>query len=237
MSQISRRKVLGGLVAGVAAPVSILRAEGAWTPCGESCACARKTSEPVLKKPKNADFYTPDGKFDVAAAKKAYYNMMDFYRYPIPDRLRGEDFWTLDFSLGKFTEVGMAGILWINNLEHNYFGHEIYLLPGQMIAEHQHVKTDKTGPKLEGWHVRHGWVYIYGEGTPTPGVEARIPPTHKQCAVARTEKILKPGETACLGKACEKHSMRAGPKGAIVSEYATAHDMAGLRFSHPQVKL
>jgi hypothetical protein len=31
--------------------------------------------------------------------------------------------------------------------------------------------------------------------------------------------------------------MIAGPEGAIVTEYATYHDMAGLRFSNPKVKL
>lgn len=231
MNGLNRREMLSGLAAG-AASVSILGAEDARA--AEECPSCGKDGP---KKPKNSDFYGSDGKFDVEAAKKAYYDMMKFYKYPIPERLRGDEFWTLDFSLGKFTEVGMAGILWINNIEHNYFGHEIYLLPGQMIAEHQHVKTDKCGVKLEGWHVRYGWVYVYGEGTPTPGVEKRIPPSHKKCAVARTEKRLNPGETACLGKALEKHWMRAGPKGAIVSEYATAHDMAGLRFSHPKVKL
>ncbi len=227
MADINRRQMLGGVAAGAAASVSIIKPDSAH-------AESRKKG---VAKPKNADFYTADGKFNAEAAKKAYYGMMKHYHYPVCDRLRGDDFWTLDFGLGIFSEVGMAGIFWINNLKDNYFGHEIYLLPGQMIAEHQHLKTEKTAAKMEGWHVRHGWVYIYGEGTPTPGVEARIPPSHKECAVARTEKILRVGETACLGKALEKHWMRAGPEGAIVSEYATAHDMAGLRFSHPDVKL
>ncbi len=84
---------------------------------------------------------------------------------------------------------------------------------------------------------RYGTIRVYGEGVPTPGVEARIPPSHKDCAVARTEKLLKPGEVAGLSKSEEKHWMRAGPEGAIVTEYATYHDGKGLRFSHPQAKL
>ncbi|MBN1343043.1 MAG: hypothetical protein JXQ73_10210 [Phycisphaerae bacterium] len=237
MSGLNRREMLGGLAAG-AASVSIFGADE--LRAAESCTPAKCSACPsgcAGKTYKNADFYTPDGKFNVEAAKKAYYDMMTAFNYPIPPRLHTDDFWTLDFGLGRFTEVGMAGIFWINNLKDNYFGHEIYLLPGQMIPEHAHLKTEKTEPKLEGWHVRYGWVYIYGEGEPTPGVEERIPPTHRKVAKARTEKILKPGECACLGKACEKHWMRAGPQGAIVSEYATAHDMAGLKFTHPDVKL
>ncbi len=229
MSGMNRREMLGGLAAG-AASVSIIRPGSVQAaPC---CPGGKK-----MKAYKSKDFYTPDGKFDVEKAKKAYYELMKFYNYPIPPRLHTDDFWTLDFGLGNFMEAGMAGIFWINNIEHNYFGHEIYLLPGQMIPEHRHMKTDKTAAKLEGWHVRHGWVYIYGEGTPTPGVEERIPEMHKKCAKARTEKILKPGETACLGGPTQWHWMRAGPEGAIVSEYATAHDMAGMDFSHPKCKL
>jgi D-lyxose ketol-isomerase len=189
------------------------------------------------KKFKNEDFYDKTGKFNVEAAKEAYYKMMRWFDYPIPERLRGPDFWTLDFGLGIFMEVGMAGIFWMNNKEHNYMGHDIWLLPGQMIPEHWHEKTEDAGPKLEGWLVRHGSAYLYGEGTPTAGVETRISPSHRDIAVARTELFLKPGEIKMLGKALEKHSMRAGPEGAIVTEFATFHDMKGLRFTHPKVKL
>jgi D-lyxose ketol-isomerase len=218
MSEISRRKVLGVVAGSIGAAAAV----GAADP-------------KMPKKYRNEDFYK-DGKFDVAAAKEAYYDMMRRFGYPVYDRLKTDEFWSLDFGLGKFLEVGMAGIFWVNNKEHNYFGHEIYLLPGQMIPEHAHAKTEEAGPKLEAWQPRYGFIHIYGEGTPTPGVEARIPPTHKDCAVARTEKILKPGEVAGLSKPEEKHWMRAGPEGAIVTEYATYHDGKGLRFSHPNVK-
>ncbi len=220
---ISRRTVLGGLMAGVAGS-SIL-----------GVANAAEQKAPAIKKYRNEDFYT-DGKFNADAAKKAYYEMMEAFNYPIFDRLRGEEFWAIDFGLGKFMEVGMAGIFWVNNKQDNYFGHEIYLLPGQMIPEHKHLKTADAGPKMEAWQPRHGWIYIYGEGTPTPGVEARIPESHKECAVARTEKKLMPGEVGMLAGAEQWHWMRA-PEGAIVTEYATYHDGNGLRFTHPGAKL
>jgi hypothetical protein len=231
MDDISRRTMLGGLATGAAA---------SFTVCSLGCAgtgatVTGETPNRPLDPLRNEDFYRADGTFDAEAAKNAYYDMMQGFGYPIPDRLRGEDFWTLDFGLGKFTEVGMAGIFWVNNKEHNYFGHEIYLLPGQMIPEHCHLKTEDAAPKLEAWHVRHGRIAIYGEGEPTPGVEERIPPSHRSCAVARTEEIVRPGEIGMLAGPGQKHWMRAGPHGAIVTEYATYHDGAGLRFSHPDV--
>jgi len=218
---ISRRNLMGGIVAAGAAA----------TVLGSTDAHAA-----AMKTYKNEDFYK-NGKFDADTAKQAYYDMMAYYNYPIVERLKGAEFWTLDFGLGKFTEIGMAGIFWVNNQKDNYFGHEIYLLPGQCIPEHKHVKTDAAGPKLEGWQVRNGWVYIYGEGEPTPGVEAHIPPSHKECCVARVEKKLLPGEVGELAGAEQWHWMKGGAEGAIVTEYATYHDGKGLRFSHPNVSM
>ena len=231
MADISRRTVMGGLVTGAAALLGLSGAE-------ESKRTRKARGERrtrTLTTHANEEFYTADGAFDAAAAKKAYYEMMRHYHYPIPERLRTEEFWTLDFAMGKFTEVGMAGILWMNEKEEDFFGHEIYLLPGQMIAEHKHVKTEAAGPKMEGWHVRHGHVYTYGEGTPNPGDEDRIPESHREIAKARCAVKLMPGEVNKLAGAEQWHWMLAGPEGAIVSEYATYHDGAGLRFSHPDV--
>ena len=221
--EISRRSMLGGLVAG-AAGSTLLNAADA----------AEQKPAPV-KKYRNEDFYV-GGTFNAGAAKKAYFEMFERFNYPIYERLKTDEFWTVDFGLGKFTEVGMAGIFWVNNKKDNYFGHEIYLLPGQIIPEHKHVKTADAGPKMEAWHPRYGWIYIYGEGAPTPGVEARIPESHRECAVARTEKKLLPGEVGMLAGAEQWHWMLA-PEGAIVTEYATYHDANGLRFSHPKAKL
>ena len=106
MIDITRRTMLAGLVGGTA--VSFAMVGG----CSGGGSSARK-----LAAPKNEDFYKADGSFDQEAAKKAYYEMMEYYHYPITARLRGEDFWTLDFNLGIFSEVGMAGIFWINRLE------------------------------------------------------------------------------------------------------------------------
>ena len=223
--EISRRRMITGLVAGAAASSAF----------GKAYAAEPRAIE--LKKYKNEDFYAPDGKFNADAAKKAYYEMMWFYNYPIVDRLKTADFWVADFGLGKFTEVGMGGIFWVNNQKDDYFGHEIYLLPNQMIPEHKHVKTADARPKMEAWQVRYGWARLYGEGAPTPGVEARIPPSHKDCIVARAEKKVTPGEVGMLAGPEQWHWMLAGPEGVIVTEYASYHDGKALRFTHPKVKL
>ena len=221
MSDISRRQLVGTMAAGAA-----LAAVG-----GAHAQEAKK----AMKQYKNSDFYT-NGVFNAQAAKEAYYELMRYHNYPIVDRLKTEEFWALDFGMGNFLEAGMAGIFWVNNKEHNYFGHEIYLLPGQAIPEHQHLATD-VGPKLEGWQPRYGMIYLFGEGTPSTTVNEPTPPMHKECTKTKCVGMLKPGEVAGLIKAGEWHFMKAGPEGAIVTEYATYHDMAGLKFSHPKAKV
>jgi D-lyxose ketol-isomerase len=131
----------------------------------------------------------------------------------------------------------MGGIFYINNQRDNYLLHDIWLLPGQMIPEHWHVQHEDVAPKMEAWLVRHGMAYIYGEGDESPGVADRIPPSHKDCLVAKNEKETHPGEVVRLEKALMKHWMMAGPEGAIVTEVATYHTNDALRFSHPGVKL
>ena len=220
MSDMTRRQLIGGVVAGAA-----LSAAGGNVLASE------------VKMPDNKDFYKSDGTFDVEAAKEAYYDMMRRFNYPIVDRLKGEEFWAVDFGMGKFTEVGMAGIFWINNKKDDYFGHEIYLLPGQMIPEHRHLKTEEARPKMEGWQTRYGSVWTYAEGEPNAGDVKRIPPSHREIANARCATKVTPGEVTYLAAPEQWHFMLAGSEGAIVTEYASYHDGAALRFSHPKVSM
>ena len=84
----------------------------------------------------------------------------------------------------------MAGIFWLNRQDYGYFGHEIYLLPGQMIPEHQHLATDKGPAKMESWHPRHGMIYTFGEGEPTPRALVEDPgqPARNRQVAARASR-------------------------------------------------
>jgi D-lyxose ketol-isomerase len=190
-----------------------------------------------LRKYTDKDFYGADGTFDAAKAKAAYYELMEHHKFPILPVLKTDEFWTLDFALGCFTEVGMGGIFYVNNEKDNYLLHDIWLLPGQMIPEHYHVKYEDVAPKMEAWLVRHGSAYFYSEGEPSPGVDERIPPSHRQCAKARHEVFKGPGEVVVQPVPEARHWMKAGPEGAIVTEVATYHSMDALRFSHPKAKV
>ena len=184
----------------------------------------------------NADFYEADGTLNNDKARGAYYDMMKRFGYPIAPRLEGEEFWAIDFGLGDFVNVGMAGIFWVNDPTYKYFGHEIYLLPGQMIVEHGHVQAGDVTAKMESWQVRHGMIYTFGEGEETIPCPIRTPASQADFITTKHVKAVNIGEVDALNRPEAMHFMIGGPEGAIVTEYATYHDNAALRFTNPDVK-
>ena len=228
MAEMNRRDWMSGVAMGGAAIGLATMGIG----------CDETTQETKMKVRKNSEFYGKDGKLDAEKAKKAYFDLMDGFDYPIPKSLR-DGLWVLDFALDRFAEVGLGGIFWINQLEKEggYLGHEIFLLPGQMIPEHWHVKTEAAGPKVEGWHLRYGETVLFGEGDPTPDLETRVPESERKCITVRHGTLLAPGEVGKLNRAEARHFMVAGNKGCIVTEYATYHDMKGLRCTNPGAKV
>jgi D-lyxose ketol-isomerase len=223
MCKWTRRSMLAGSTAALAGGIGITVA-------------AAPPATVEVKTHTNADFYTAEGKFAEDKAREAYFDLFRRFGYPISDRLKKE-MWILDFGLGDFSRVGMAGIFWLNRQDHNYFGHEIYLLPGQMMPEHQHLATNKGGAKMESWQPRHGMIYTFGEGEPTPEFLEKIPPSQRDLVRSRHCQPLGIDEVGDLNRLTAWHFMVAGPEGALVTEYGTFHDMDGLRFSNPKAKL
>ena len=191
---------------------------------------------PYQKKYTNADFYDAQGNFKQDVAKKAFLDMFAYYDVPFTP-LMEKDIWFTDFGLGDFENVGMGGIFWINDSTYGYFSHSIYLLPGQMIPEHKHVKTAFPA-KQESWMVDKGWVYNFSEvGDPTEGAEDLIPASQKESTVSKNYVKQNLGEVLTLKQPETWHFMMAGPEGAIVWEFANYHDNAGLRFTKPGAAL
>jgi D-lyxose ketol-isomerase len=196
----------------------------------------------------NADFYdgapggyplvgAGQGKFKPEAAKEVYLRFLEAAGYPVSERLRKE-MWTSDFGVGRFTEVGMAGMFWVNNQKDNYTSLEMFLLPGQMIPEHWHVAlpAENVPVKMESWHVRWGSSYTYGEGEPTAKLAVKIPECEEKYVTVRHEKALRLGEVTGLTRPEQKHWQQAGPEGAIVTETSTFHTGAAVRFTDPRIK-
>ena len=233
---MTRRELISGSVA--VAGVALASQLGNSALAGEvatAVTSANESSAKMVKTYSNGDFYNAAGEFQPEKAKEAYFEMFNRFHNPISETLR-KGIWVLDFHLDDFAHVGMAGIFWINRQEFGYFGHEIYLLPGQMIPEHKHLPTDKGPAKMESWQPRHGMIYTFGEGEPTPEFFSKIPASQRDIVKSRHCKPLAIDETADLNRHQAWHFMVAGPKG-VVTEYGTFHDMGGLRFSNPKAKV
>jgi len=194
--------------------------------------------------------YYKDGKFDGATAKQAYIDLMAKYKLPVYSWFLEEEgvLWATDFGKGDFEKFGMGGVFWTNEPD-GYLGHEIYLLPFQSIPEHCHKPTkDKDGKdipaKMESWNVKYGYVYGFSEvGEPNLDTEFAflIPKLSKmqyaELKSKHVEKWTSDGRPHKLPKIETWHFMMAGPEGAVVTETATFHDGAGLRFSVPGCQL
>jgi hypothetical protein len=201
-----------------------------------------------------------EGAFDPDAARAAYFKMMEKFGYPIPEVLRTDEFWVCDFLQADYALLGMGGVFWINakgtygengggaydgefkRQSFGYLGHEIFLLPGQMLPEHRHIGgPEGFGPKMEAWQVRYGEVEFFGEyqragdETPISGMpEDRRPwgfgqDWFKSKFVAK--RTAKAGKLYTLEDPESWHFQRAGADGAIVTEYATYHNH--VEFSKP----
>ena len=185
------------------------------------------------------DMFYKNGKFDEAAAKQAYFDMMENLGYPISDNLR-ENMWVSDFGLGEFPEVGMGGIFWAHENEHGVFGHEIFLLPNQMLIEHWHVAGNNLPAKNECWHARAGVSYCFGENgedaSKYPNV--KVPESQKKFITVNkvTPACSKKGNVVWMGRLESRHYQIAGPEGAVVTEYGAFHSNDNNRYTNPDVK-
>lgn len=190
-----------------------------------------KTKAPYVKKYTNADYYK-DGKLDAELALKAYLDMLDYYGVPYSDYVK-ENLFISDFDLGDFENAGMAGLFWVNDPNNRYMGHEIYLLPGQMIIEHRHMPTAEYPAKGESWQVRHGWAYNFSIGDPTPNPPV-LPESQKDYITVSHFQKQMVDEVIHLAELESPHFLLAGPEGSIITEYANFHNGDGLRFTNPK---
>ncbi|OVE81706.1 hypothetical protein BVY04_02625 [bacterium M21] len=202
--------------------------------------------------------YQVDGALDVPYTKQAYLDMMVDFGYPVPAKLKTDEFWICDFLQRDMEKLGMGGVLWINEAgeygksgakeysgkakgqKFGYLGHEIYLLPGQMLPEHRHIGgAGGFSPKMEAWHIRHGSVEFFGQYDSGSGetLISEMPESERPWGYgeswfkAKYVKKSKAGEVYKLADPESWHFQRAGKDGAIVTEYGTNHNH--VEFSKP----
>jgi hypothetical protein len=199
------------------------------------CPYAKKCTSMKLTK----DMFYKNGKFDDKAAIDAYVAMMENLGYPVSENLR-QNMWATDFGLGDFPAVGMGGIFWIHDNKTGIFGHEIILLPNQMLVEHAHFPHAGLPAKYEAWQCRAGTSYCFGEegedASKYPNV--KVPESQKKYVTVNKVCVAdsKKGNIVPLNRKEAFHYQIAGDKGAVVTEYGVYHQNEGNRFTNPNVK-
>ncbi len=184
----------------------------------------------------NESFYDAQGNFNEDAAKNAYITVMKYHGYPVFEGIK-DKLWVSDYGTGQFAKLGLGAHMFENNERDRYMLMDLFLLPNQMLPEHYHLETDKNPAKMEGWLVRHGISYVYGEGEATKPMHAVVPKCHMDGTVTvEHEVILKPGEFTRLNRATARHWQFGGPEGAIITEVASVHDDSGVRHSDTNLR-
>ncbi len=179
---------------------------------------------PSALKFKNEQFYT-DGKFDVEAAKDAIIAMCKYYGYPIFPDFR-KKLWVSDYDTGRYTDLGLAAYMFVNNPDGPYMQMDLFMIPGQMLPEHWHEKGTKGITKNEGWLVRWGKSYIVGIGKNNRKKFPQIvvPKCHCNGTVTVNHIVpTMPGTFTPLAKTTTRHWQMAGPGGVIMTESANCH--------------
>ena len=127
-----------------------------------------------------------------------------------------------DYDLDAFEDIGLFLLTYFNTGRSS--ARELVLLPGQACPEHYHPPfEDDTGSnpgKEETFRCRYGSVYLYVDGEPTPDPACRPPDLHPEHFQVAHEVELLPGAQYTINPGT-KHWFRAGPEGAIVSEFST----------------
>lgn len=123
----------------------------------------------------------------------------------------------VDYGLGDLETVGTQIVVYVNN--DDYCAKELVLFPGQTCPEHRHPPVDDYPGKRETFRCQAGEVYLYVEGEPTedPAVD---PPGREEHYTASREVHLTPGKQFTIPRDT-RHWFRAGPEGAVVSEFST----------------
>lgn len=117
-----------------------------------------------------------------------------------------------DFGLGRLEETGLQIVVYVNT--ERVCAKELVLFPGQACPEHRHPPVGGDPGKEETFRCRRGVVHLRVGDAP--------------------EITLRPGEQ-CIVPPDTLHSFRAGPEGAIVSEFSTRSRDELDVFTDPQI--
>lgn len=123
-----------------------------------------------------------------------------------------------DFGLDEFETTGLAIIVYENN--DRYCAKELIMFPGMICPEHRHPDVNGRSGKMETFRCRSGEVYLYVDGAATRACKTTPPAAPGGTYTVFHEVVLRPGDQYTIAPDT-LHWFKAGPKGAIVSEFSS----------------
>ncbi len=138
-----------------------------------------------------------------------------------------------EFGLGELEQTGLELVVYVNT--DRYCAKELVLLPQQTCPEHRHPPVEGQAGKMETFRCRWGRVWLYVEGEPTDGVQARVPAGSEDYYTVFHEVELVPGDQYTISSDT-LHWFQAGDEGAVVSEFSSTSRDEGDVFTDPRIK-
>ena len=123
-----------------------------------------------------------------------------------------------DFGLGDLGNIGLQVVVYINTSR--VCSKELVMTPWQTCPEHYHPTIGGVPGKEETFRCRAGLVYLYVPGERNRAPERHGLDTYAEYLNAEHEIVLRPGEQYTLAPDTP-HWFRAGPEGAVVSEFSS----------------
>jgi len=123
-----------------------------------------------------------------------------------------------DFGLDEFETTGLAIIVYENN--DRYCAKELIMFPGMTCPEHRHPDLEGRRGKMETFRCRSGVVCLYVDGPATPARKTEPPVAPEGAYTVFHEIVLRPGDQYTIAPDT-LHWFKAGPEGAIVSEFSS----------------
>ena len=125
-----------------------------------------------------------------------------------------------DFGLNKLETTGLQLVVYVNTSR--CCAKEMVLTPNQTCPEHRHApipELDYPG-KEETFRCRYGLCYLYVEGDEAKDVPFAPPKDSAQYYTVKHAIVLHPGEQYTI-LPNTRHWFKAGPDGAVISEFST----------------
>jgi len=138
-----------------------------------------------------------------------------------------------DFGLSDLENIGLEVLVYVNTTR--VCAKELVLFPGQTCPEHIHPTKGGVSGKEETFRCRAGSVYLYVSGEKNSTARIDGLEKYSEYLIAAHEVLLQPGEQHTL-LPDTLHWFRAGPEGAIVSEFSTTSTDDQDVFTDPRVE-